>query len=61
MMHRMTARKIKQFKLRSCQISECWQDMSDLIGNFHRELGNIAGNSAPVSAEHMLSKLGSGG
>lgn len=55
----MTARKIKQLKLRSCQISEGWQDVTDLTGNFHRELGNAAGNSAPVSTE--LSKLCSGG
>lgn len=32
MMHRLTARKIKQLKLRSCQISEGWQDVSDLTG-----------------------------
>lgn len=60
MMHCMTARKIKQFKLRSCQISEGWQDVSDLIRNFHGELGNTAGNSAPVPTEHMPSKPGSG-
>lgn len=61
MMHCMTARKIKQLKLQSCQIWEAREDASNLTGSIHRRLGSTAGNSAQSPTEQMPSGVHSGG
>lgn len=56
----MTARKIKQFKLRFCQISEARKDMSDPTV-IPQEDGKYSRNSAPIPTEQMPRRLGSRG
>lgn len=60
MMHCMTARKIKQFKLQSCQISEARQDNSD-NSELPWNTGKDSREFSAIPTKQMPSRLGSKG